>query len=122
LEKLGLTRQTAVDVQRLGTMPDDELAKACADARKAERLLHYSELIVRARPYWYKANRQARHRAIHAGAVGKMVLKYPGPFPLIYADPPWKFEIYSEKGVERRPISTIRRRDQNVPHRRQTRQ
>jgi hypothetical protein len=70
LEKLGLTRQTAVDVQRLGTMPDDELAKACADARKAERLLHYNELIVRARPWWYKENRKARHRAIRAGAVG----------------------------------------------------
>jgi N6-adenosine-specific RNA methylase IME4 len=26
-----------------------------------------------------------------------------GPFPLIYADPPWKFEIYSEKGMERTP-------------------
>ena len=33
LEKLGLTRQTAVDVQRLGTMPDDELAKAYDLAR-----------------------------------------------------------------------------------------
>src|SRR5262249_42231424 len=26
-----------------------------------------------------------------------------GPFPLIYADPPWKFEIYSEMGAERTP-------------------
>jgi N6-adenosine-specific RNA methylase IME4 len=26
-----------------------------------------------------------------------------GPFPLIYADPPWRFAIYSEKGLERTP-------------------
>ena len=26
-----------------------------------------------------------------------------GPFPLIYADPPWKFEVYSDKGLERTP-------------------
>src|SRR6266849_2128556 len=71
--------------QRIGTMPDDELTKAYNEAREAGRLLHYNELVIRARPWWYKENRKARHRAIHAGAVGKMVLKRPGPFPLIYS-------------------------------------
>jgi hypothetical protein len=84
-------------------MPDDELVKAYEVARAEGRLLHYAELIVRARPWWYKANRETKHRNIHAGAVAKRSLDNPGPFPLIYADPPWKFEIYSEKGLERTP-------------------
>jgi N6-adenosine-specific RNA methylase IME4 len=103
LQSLGLTKPTALAAQRIGTMPDEELAKAFAEAREASRLLHYAELIKRARPYWYKENREAKHRGIHAGAAGKMMLDHPGPFPLIYADPPWQFEIYSEKGQERTP-------------------
>ena len=35
----------------------------------------------------------------NAAAVAEEV----GPFPLIYADPPWQFKIYSEKGLERTP-------------------
>jgi hypothetical protein len=103
IAELRLDRHVAQDSQRIGTMPDAELAKAFDDARKAERLLHYNDLIVRARPYWYKANREKKHRSIHAGAVAKRTLEHPGPFPLIYADPPWKFNIYSEKGLERTP-------------------
>jgi N6-adenosine-specific RNA methylase IME4 len=50
-----------------------------------------------------KTNREAKHRAIHAAATGKMVLDQPGPFSLIYADPPWKFEVYSELGMAHSP-------------------
>jgi N6-adenosine-specific RNA methylase IME4 len=103
LQSLDLTKQTAQAAQRIGAMPDDELHKAFAAARAEARLTYYGELIDIARPWWFKANREARHRAIHAGAVGKMTLENPGPFPLIYADPPWKFEIYSEMGLDRTP-------------------
>jgi hypothetical protein len=103
LEELRLNREVALKAQRIATLPDTELLKAFAAARAEGRLLHYAELIVRARPWWYKANRQARHRAIHDGARQRLVLAHPGPFPLIYADPPWRFEIYSEKGAERTP-------------------
>jgi hypothetical protein len=58
-EELGLHSTVAVAAQRIGTMPDDELAKAFDEARKAERLLHYSELLVRARPWWFKESRVA---------------------------------------------------------------
>jgi N6-adenosine-specific RNA methylase IME4 len=102
LQKIGLDKSVAMEAQRIGTMPDEELEKAYDRARREARLLHYEELIVVARPWWYKANRRARHQAIHTGAAG-MHLEHPGPFPLIYADPPWKFEIYSEKGLERTP-------------------
>ena len=60
-------------------------------------------LIDVARPYWYKANRRRRHRAIKAAAAQAVVEELIGPFPLIYADPPSKFDTYSEKGLERTP-------------------
>jgi N6-adenosine-specific RNA methylase IME4 len=46
-------------------------------------------------------NRVKRHITIAAAANNAAVLEHPGPFPLIYADPPWKFETYSEKGLDR---------------------
>src|SRR5262249_26746747 len=33
----------------------------------------------------------------------KQTIQNVGPFPLIYADPPWQFEIYSEMGADRTP-------------------
>jgi N6-adenosine-specific RNA methylase IME4 len=100
---IGLKDTAAKEAQRIGAMPDDELARAFEEARKRDDLLTYTDLLTRALPYWHKANRETKHRAIQAGAVAKMVLATPGPFPLIYADPPWKFEVYSEKGLERAP-------------------
>lgn len=50
-----------------------------------------------------KANRRRRHRAIVAAAAAAVAEELIGPFPLIYADPPWKFDTYSEKGLERTP-------------------
>ena len=32
-----------------------------------------------------------------------MALELPGPFSLIYADPPWRFDVYSGNGLERTP-------------------
>jgi N6-adenosine-specific RNA methylase IME4 len=46
-------------------------------------------------------NRVRRHNTIAAEASNVAVLEHPGPFPLFYADPPWKFEVYSEKGLDR---------------------
>jgi len=101
LAEISLDKRIAILAQRIGTLPDGELEKAFVEARDNDILSTFDDLIVRARPYWYKANRQRRHRGIAAGA--KMTLQDVGPFPLIYADPPWKFEIYSEKGLERTP-------------------
>jgi len=38
-----------------------------------------------------RASRQERHRVIAMKAERATVLDNPGPFPLIYADPPWKW-------------------------------
>jgi N6-adenosine-specific RNA methylase IME4 len=46
-------------------------------------------------------NREKRHRTIAVTASNVAALEHRGPFPLIYADPPWKFEVYSEKGLDR---------------------
>jgi len=106
LKGWGLTPPTAMFAQRIGTLPPEDLDAELARARKYDTLCTFETLIERARPYWYQANRKRKHRAIAdaAGAaaaanVGQML----GPFPLIYADPPWKFQIYSEKGLERTP-------------------
>lgn len=101
LEDLGLNWKDAQRAQRLGTLPEKELDRAFAAARKQDVLCTLDGLIKLARPHWYKANREAKHREIEKSAksAGEKI----GPFPLIYADPPWKFETYSEKGLEKTP-------------------
>ena len=64
-------------------------------------LMSFNELLVWARPYWYQESRQHKHEAIAAEA--RATIASVGPFPLIYADPPWHFEVYSENGQERTP-------------------
>jgi hypothetical protein len=44
IRQLDLSRKSAKQAQRLGAMPDDELAKACEVARAEGHLLHYGEL------------------------------------------------------------------------------
>jgi N6-adenosine-specific RNA methylase IME4 len=95
----GLKRDAAMEAQRIGTLPPKEKEKAYRQAKEDEVLPTISLLIDVARPYWYQASRKAKHRAIKQNAADLEEIL--GPFPLIYADPPWKFEIYSEKGAER---------------------
>jgi N6-adenosine-specific RNA methylase IME4 len=99
LKTLELEWTAAQRAQRIGTLPSGELDKLFEE----QRLLHFDELIVAARPYWYKASREQKHKKIVEVAKRKMTLERHGPFPLVYADPAWKFEIYSAKGLERTP-------------------
>jgi hypothetical protein len=55
-----LTPPTAMEAQRIGTLPEKELAKALDQARKENDFVSFSDLIVIARPYWYKASRQKK--------------------------------------------------------------
>jgi N6-adenosine-specific RNA methylase IME4 len=101
LQKIGLSKPVALEAQRIGTMPDVDLEKALARCHKEGDLCSFRDLLLIARPYWYQASRQIKHKTIQARAVeSKAVL---GPFSLIYADPPWKFQTYSEKGLQRTP-------------------
>ena len=101
LRQLNLTRETAVAAQRIGTLPENEMRAAFNEYRKREVLLDYETLLDLARPYWYQASREQKHRAIYEAAAA--AAEPIGLFPLIYADPPWKFEVYSEKGLDRTP-------------------
>ena len=47
------------EAQRIGAMPDEEMARAFEQARGEARLLHYNELVVRARPRWFQESRVA---------------------------------------------------------------
>jgi N6-adenosine-specific RNA methylase IME4 len=100
LKELGLDAKTAERAQRIATLPKDELEKALTAAHKDVFPASYRYLLDRARPYWYQASRKQKHARIQAAAVVDAVEAL-GPFPVIYADPPWKFEIYSDKGLER---------------------
>lgn len=105
LAGLGMTPPTALSAQRIGALPEAELDKAlaAADQKGDGFFASFAYLLDLARPYWYAASRRSRHQTIHANAASATPDDQIGPFPLIYADPPWKFEIYSEKGLERTP-------------------
>jgi N6-adenosine-specific RNA methylase IME4 len=103
ISDLGLDKSRALEAQRIGHLPEKELEKALAAAHKADRLSTVSDLIISARPWWYKASREKKHKIIHATAATISRPAAPGPFPLLYPDPPWKFATFSEKGLERTP-------------------
>jgi hypothetical protein len=47
-----------------------------------------------------KAARKEKHKSIAAKAKAGLVLGNPGPFCLIYADPPWKWGHFGERDQE----------------------
>ena len=59
LESLKLDIKLGLMAQRIGCMPDEAMAAAFEQAKAEARLLHYSELLVRARPWWFKESRVA---------------------------------------------------------------
>lgn len=111
LKRIGLDKNVAQEAQRIATLPPKELDAVLSRNHKAGVLNSYDSLIDWARPYWYKASRQKKHRDIAAAATAAAAARrnnsaakqVMGPFSLIYADPPWKFGVYSEKGLEKTP-------------------
>ena len=101
LEQIKVDPQSALEAQRVACLPQSELEKFCNRARKDGDAPTFDELIRYARPYWYQASRKAKHQTIRDRAVMNRAVI--GPFPLSYSDPPWQFEVYSEKGLERSP-------------------
>ena len=109
LKQIKLDKQAAILAQRIGTLPEGELEKAFARAHKDNDYLTYNDLIEIGRPYWYQASRQRKHQKIvELAAVRNRVEKF-GPFPLLYADPPWRWGHFgdpdnqNEKGKARTP-------------------
>jgi N6-adenosine-specific RNA methylase IME4 len=102
LKRLGITPPVAMQAQRLGTLPAADLNRAFDEARKKDRLLSFDELLQRAKPFWYKEQRNERHKNIAAKAAKVTNGSGQYQFGLLYADPPWVFETHSPKGAESR--------------------
>jgi hypothetical protein len=58
LKGWGIGKDTAVEAQRIGTLPAEDLDAELARARKYDTLCTFEALIQRARPYWYQASRK----------------------------------------------------------------
>jgi N6-adenosine-specific RNA methylase IME4 len=103
LASISLDKNRAQEAQRIGAMPDPVLDRALAAAHQQDILNTFLALLEWARPYWQKEARQTKHRTIVANAASLDLPPGVGPFPLIYADPPWRFDVYSEKGLGNSP-------------------
>jgi hypothetical protein len=95
LARLNLERKTADRAQRLAAFPEPELLNAL---KRAEDLPELDEMIRLAKPYWSKEQRKRKHKKIRAKAAEAE--EELGPFPLIYADPPWKWGHFGERDAE----------------------
>ena len=102
IKRLKLERPRAVEMMRIGHLPKIELERAFQEARQTGELVTITWLVDAARPYWYKASREKKHKDIAAAAADQSS-DVQRTYPLIYVDPPWKFAIFSEKGLERTP-------------------
>ena len=103
LDRLKVTKPIALEAQRMSCLPPHEREAFFGKARErgGDDLPTFAELVRLARPYWYQESRIEKHRDIARRA--RLSTEPIGPFPLIYADPPWTFDIYSDKGLERTP-------------------
>jgi N6-adenosine-specific RNA methylase IME4 len=98
LQGLGLTKKAANEAEHIGSAPATIVEKALAMAHAAGDLCTFRELLKLAKPYWRQDRRKQRHLDIEAIArEATRTATAVGPFPLIYADPPWKFVTYSDK-------------------------
>ena len=58
--KLGWERKAADRAQQIGTLPKEELEKAFAESHQAGTETTFSELLIKACPYWYAASRKTK--------------------------------------------------------------
>jgi len=98
-----LNHQTAFIAQRIATLKESLVHKALAEARDQARFCSFSDLVRLAEPFWQAIRRADKHRSIAREAQAQRREDLLGPFAVIYADPPWLFETYSDKGKGRSP-------------------
>ena len=72
LARLELDRQTAMEAQRIGTLPTDEFENALKPYRGTDYFATFDQLVKLARPYWYKKSSERKHRAIRAQARSRL--------------------------------------------------
>jgi len=118
---VGRPKKNGVSDTPFPTLKDLEIDKNLAKRARAAAELTlklFNEMIAEGRADIFrraeksqiaKANRQHRHQSIAKKATQNLKLDFPGPFPLIYADPPWKWGHFgeqdeeNEKGKDRTP-------------------
>lgn len=103
LKRLNLEKKRAIEAQRASCLPVSSRNKVYAEAKQQEVLPTLSWLIDEARPYWYADSRKTKHRNIAGRARLQQEPDSFGPFPLLYADPAWTFNTYSDMGLEKTP-------------------
>jgi N6-adenosine-specific RNA methylase IME4 len=91
LSEMGITKRLSSESKQVAKIDDVELEKALAASDPDKEM----------RALLSKQRRQEKHQRIATSA--RLVEAPIGPFPLIYADPPWRFATYSEKGLEKAP-------------------
>ena len=91
LNRLGLTKQTANETQRLATFPEPELLSAL---KRGEDLPELGEMIRSNGRARLKRNASLPFRSLSFRAKAAEIEEELGPFPLIYADPPWKWGAF----------------------------
>jgi N6-adenosine-specific RNA methylase IME4 len=103
LKRIGLDKSRASEVQRISAIPDPVLAKRFHERASKGELTFISQALEWSRPFWKIKHRRIKHRKIKAAANAVVADDIGGPFPLVYADPPWRFQTYSESGGGKSP-------------------
>lgn len=109
LKEINLDKNRAEEAQRIGSIPSEaKLRKAFEEAEREGEFVTISMMLDFARPWWKLKVRERKHRAIMDAAQATNGVEIGetnkfGPFPLIYADPPWRFETFAPTGGGRSP-------------------
>jgi N6-adenosine-specific RNA methylase IME4 len=98
LKRLHLNPRTAYEAQQIKALPEIEFNRVLREFEKANALATFGELGRLGRPYWAQINRKFKHKAIRTNC--REIEGQIGPFPLIYADPPWKWGHFGVKDQE----------------------
>ena len=92
LTEAGIDKNLANRARQLNTLSNDEFERLVAEGRDdVQRSVERSAIS--------KIVRQEKHQNMAAGAVDLKIASL-GPFPLIYADPPWKWGHFGEQDKE----------------------
>jgi N6-adenosine-specific RNA methylase IME4 len=92
LAEAGIDKNLAHRARKLASMSETERENLIAEGRADVQLSAERAVLS-------KLNRQEKHQEIAAKASA-LRLASPGPFPLIYADPPWKWGHFGEQDKE----------------------
>src|SRR5262249_45999748 len=103
LAGIALDKNRANEAERIGAMPPKVQRKAFDEAGRLGVLNTGVAMPEWARPHYKLHARAKKHRQIRDAVVELQAPAQFGPFPLIYADPPWRFETFTPAGGGRSP-------------------